>query len=214
MNKSKNKRFLLYRFLRLILRTFFKVYYNPTILNKENLRVEGPVIIAGNHRHVFDQCWTVTSTRRIVRYMAKKEYFDGEASFFGSGNRFTRWISKKIVQGAACIPVDRNTKDENAKQAAVDVLNDGGCLGIFPEGTRNKTDAFLLPFKFGVVSLAKKTNATIIPFGITGEHKFRSKDLCVRFGEPFNVDNMTLEEANDKLFDTVKNLMEENLRKD
>ena len=66
---------------------------------------------------------------------------------------------------------------------------------------------FLLPFKFGAVSMAKKTGATIVPAGIYGDYKFRTKNLSVRFGTPFKVDNMTLEEANNKLRDEVGKLM-------
>ena len=60
--------------------------------------------------------------------------------------------------------------------------------------------------------MAQKTGATIIPFGLTGDYKFRSKNLTARFGTPFKVDNMTLEEANEKLYNEVKKLMEENLK--
>ena len=49
-------------------------------------------------------------------------------------------------------------------------------------------------------------------FGITGDYKFRSKNLTVRFGEPFKVGDMTLEEANKKLEEAVGNLMKENLK--
>ena len=57
-------------------------------------------------------------------------------------------------------------KDENKK------------LLIFPEGTRNKTtDKFLLPFKTGCVAMAKKGDAWIVPCGLTGDYKFRSKNL-------------------------------------
>ena len=65
----------------------------------------------------------------------------------------------------------------------------------------------MLPFKFGAVSIAKKSNALIIPFGITGDYKFRSKNLTIKYGKPFKVENMTLEEANNKLFEEVKNLI-------
>ena len=88
---------------------------------------------------------------------------------------------------------------ETCKVVALDVLKDGGAIGLFPEGTRNKTDAFLLPFKFGAVSMAKKTNSVIVPFGISGDYKFRSKNLRVHIGKPFSIENMTLEEANKKL---------------
>ena len=191
-------RYFGYRFLRAILSPLFKIWYNPKVINKEYLNVSGPIIIAGNHKHVYDQCLTIISTKRVINYMAKKEYFDGKLAWFF-----------KLV---GCIPVNRQIKDTSAKNAAIKVLESGGAIGIFPEGTRNKTDKFLLPFKFGAVSMAKKTGATIIPFGITGDYKFRSKNLVKRFGKPFKVDNMDLEEANNKLYNEVKKLMEENLK--
>ena len=49
--------------------------------------------------------------------------------------------------------------------------------------------------------------------GITGDFKFRSKNLTIRYGKPFKVGNMTLKEANDKLFNEVKKLIKLNLNK-
>jgi 1-acyl-sn-glycerol-3-phosphate acyltransferase len=211
---KKSKGSFLYRFLKLILTPLFKFYYNPKIINKEYLKVDGPIVVAGNHKHTMDQCSAIISTNRLLHYMAKKEYFDGEAALLGKGNRFTCWLTKVIVKSVGCIPVDRSIKDDDAKQAAIQILEDNGAIGIFPEGTRNKTDAFMLPFKFGTVSLAAKGNASIIPFGVTGDYKFRSKNLYIRFGPAFKIDNMTLEEANDKLYNEVKRLMEENLKEE
>ena len=187
-----------YKFFRMVLGPLFKLWYNPKVINKDYLNVEGPIIIAGNHKHVYDQCLTVISTKRVINYMAKKEYFDGKLAWF--------------FKAVGCIPVNREIKDSNATSAALDVLKNGGAIGIFPEGTRNKTDEFLLPFKFGTVSMAKKTGATIIPFGLTGEYRFRSNNLVARFGKPFKVDDLELEEANEKLYNEIKKLMEENLK--
>ena len=187
-----------YKFFRATLGLIFKFWYRPTVINKEVIPKDGPILICADHIHLMDQCSIILSTKRVIHYMAKKEYFDSAK---------TRWFFK----AAGCIPVNRQIHDEDAKQAALDVLSSGGAIGIFPEGTRNKTKEFLLPFKFGAVSMAKKTNATIVPVGITGTYKFRTKDLMVRFGEPFKVDDMTLEEANTKLRDSVEKLMRKNL---
>lgn len=67
----------------------------------------------------------------------------------------------------------------------------------------------LLPLKFGAVSMAHKTNAQIVPYAITGEYKFRSKNLMIRIGEPFTADE-DLEKANERLEQEIKNLMKEN----
>ena len=189
----------LYRLGRFILGPIFKWYYHPTIIGKENIPKEGPIIIAGNHKHLYDQCLTIVATKRGIHYMAKKEYFD---------DKKVSWFFK----GTGCISVDRKHKDDQATSLALSVLNDGGAIGIFPEGTRNKTEAFLLPFKYGAVSMAKKTDATIVPFGITGDYKFRSKNLVIRYGKPFKVSKLSLKGANDKLYHEVKKLMHKNIR--
>ena len=199
MNLNKKLPFL-YHFGKFILTPLFKFYYRPKIIDKENIPADGPIVIACNHKHLFDQYLTVIATKRGIHYLAKREYFD---------NKKTAWYYK----GTGCIPVDRSKKDENAKSKALEVLNDGGAIGIFPEGTRNKTKEFLLPFKYGAVSLAKKGNAYIVPCGLTGDYKFRSKNLMVKYGKPFKVDNMSLEDANDKLYNEVKKLMRDNLNK-
>ena len=184
-----------------ILGPIFKWYYKPVIVNKELIPKKGPILIVGNHKQLFDQCLPIISTKRPVFYMAKKEYWDS-------------WKTAWFFNLAGCIPVNRSIKDSDAKNAAVEVLKNGGAIGLFPEGTRNKTKEFLLPFKFGAVSMAQKTNAMLVPFGTTGEYKFRSKNLTVRFGKPFAIGDMTLEEANEKLAKEIGKLMKENLKEE
>ena len=183
-----------YRLLTPLMRVLFRLYYNPTIINKEVIPKDGPILIVGNHKHIYNQCLTIMATKRTIHYMAKKEYFDSKLA----------WFFKFV----GCISVNRSIHDKEATKQALDILKSGGAIGLFPEGTRNKTkDKLLLPFKFGAVSMASKTNATIVPFGITGDYKFRSKNLTIKYGKPFKVENMTLEEANNKLFEEVKNLI-------
>ena len=186
-----------FRFLRFILAPIFKLYYNPTIIGKENIPKDGSILIVGNHKHLMDQCLAIISTKRVIHYMAKKEYFDGKFAWF--------------FKMAGCIPVDRSKKDENAKSSGLEVLKNGEVLGLFPEGTRNRTTNFLLPFKFGAVSMANKTDSYLVPFGITGDYKFRSKNLTIRFGKPFKASD-DLEKANKRLEEEVAKLMKESLK--
>ena len=132
-----------YKLLTPLMRVLFRIYYNPTIINKEAILKEGPILIVGNHKHVYDQCLTIMATKRVIHYMAKKEYFDSKMGFF--------------FKFVGCISVDRKNKDPEAVNTALNILKKGGAVGLFPEGTRNKTkNIFLLPFKFGAVSMAKK----------------------------------------------------------
>ncbi len=187
-----------YRLLTPIMRALFRIYYNPMIVNKEVIPKNGSIVIACNHKHLFDQCLTIMATKRPINYMAKKEYFEGKLSWFF-----------KLV---GCIPVDRNRKDDNAKSKALSVLKKGGAIGIFPEGTRNRyKDKLLLDFKFGAVSLASKTDSLVIPCAITGDYKFRSKNLIIRYGEPFKV-SRNLHDANDRLKCEITELLEINMK--
>ena len=114
-----------FRFLRFILAPIFKLYYNPTIIGKENIPKEGSILIVGNHKHLMDQCLAIISTKRVIHYMAKKEYFDGKFAWF--------------FKLAGCISVNRSIKDTDASNKALELLKLGYAVGIFPEGTRNRT---------------------------------------------------------------------------
>ncbi len=196
---KKNKGEVAYKILTPLMRFLFKVYYRPKIENKESIPKNGPIIIVCNHKHVYDQCLAIIATKRPIHYMAKKEYFDGKFAWFF-----------KLV---GCIPVNRSIHDSNAKDKAITILKNGGAIGLFPEGTRNKTnDTLLLSFKFGAVSMAQKTNATIIPSALTGDYKFHSKNLIIRFGKGFKVPkDMDLKEANNRLEKEIEFMMIKNL---
>jgi len=187
-----------YIFLKTVLKYPFKLWYNPQIIGASNIPKNGATIICANHKHLMDQCPILISTKRMVHYLAKKEYFDGKFAWF--------------FKMAGCISVNRSIKDTEASNHAIELLKNGHVVGLFPEGTRNRTKDFLLPFKFGAVSMAKKTDAYIVPVGITGEYKFRSKDLTIRIGTPFKVNNLSLEEANEKLKKEISSLMKQNLK--
>ncbi len=195
--KKPEDRELGYKLFMPLMRAVFKLYYNPRIIGAEKIPKEGAIVIAGNHKHIMDQCLTIIATKRMIHYMAKKEYFEGKFAWF--------------FRAMGCIPVDRGTTDTKSVRSALKVLKKDGAIGIFPEGTRNRTDAFLLEFKPGTSAIAKKTDAYIVPFGLTGEYKFRSKTLAVRYGEPFKAEGMTAEQANEKLYKEVERLMREGI---
>jgi 1-acyl-sn-glycerol-3-phosphate acyltransferase len=111
-NKVKKEINWPYKFFSPLLRLIFKIKYNPIIINKEVIPKEGPILIVSNHKHIFDQCFTIMATKRVIHYMAKKEYFD---------DKKVAWFFKL----AGCIPVNREIHDEDAKERALNVLRDG-----------------------------------------------------------------------------------------
>ena len=55
MGKKKFKGEIGYSLLTPIMRVLFRFYYNPKIINKEVIPKEGPILIVGNHKHIYDQ---------------------------------------------------------------------------------------------------------------------------------------------------------------
>ena len=189
---------VIYKLLMPVYGVLYRIKYRPTIIGKENIPKKGAFIICGNHKHTRDQMNVMIVTRRVIQYMAKEEYFEGNFAWF--------------FRLAGCIKVDRRIHDEEAKRIAIDYLNKGEAIGIFPEGTRNKTlgtpeEVDLLPFKFGAVSFAQKTGALIVPFGISGEYTGKKGNLVCRIGKPIDIKGMDLEEANELLRKNILKLM-------
>lgn len=269
MNEAHKKG---YTFLKYTVGLTFLLYYRPKRINKKIIPKEGPVILASNHIHLFDQNIACMSTKRMLHYMSKMEHLTGK---FG-------WFFKM----AGCIGVNRSVRDEEAKEKAISILKQSKMLGIFPEGTRNQvsgkkeyadkiyelykdkysykelikilkknmvrvsevnlldilekegrinhtdyilnvinpekyilslyeqnkisykeyTESFFLPFKFGIVSMAQKTGAVIIPSVITGKYKFFSNHLSSRFGKPMSINE------NDDLEVKLKELRDEMIK--
>ena len=114
-----------------------------------------------------------------------------------------------LFRSAGTLPVHAGKVHKDSFKTAIDILNQGKVIGIFPEGTRNYTQKLLLPFKRGAVTLAKETNTKIIPFAIRGRY-LPFHELQIEFGEPIDVGNMELQEANKLLEDKVLELLIKN----
>lgn len=190
--------YFIYKVVRFIGRPIYKIVFRPKYYGVDNIPSEGAVILAGNHTNNLDAAMMIGAPKRIVHMMAKKELFSSK-------------ISNYFFRSMGCISVNRSIHDENAKSEAIDVLKNNEVLGIFPEGTVNKTlykdnEQLLLPFKYGAVSFAKKTNAYIVPFAINGKYKIFSKDLRITFGKPYKVTG-DLESENEKLMNIVSKMI-------
>ena len=190
MKKEKN---LLYKICKIIYTVLLKILFRPRVYGKENIPSEGALIFAGNHKHAVDPTVVMSSTSRMVHYMAKEELFKGLHGL----------LFKKI----GLIKVYRARSNPLAIIEAENILKRGGTIGIFPEGTRNKTENEILKFRFGAVRLAQKTNTKIVPFGIRGKYRLFRKGVILEFGKPIDVSSMELEEANKYLENEVLNLL-------
>ena len=183
----------LFRILRPIAVFLLKIVYRIEIVNKDNIPKDGPIIFVGNHKHNYDFISLISATKRTVHFLAKKELIDKHGWLFGR---------------LGIIPVDRSTKNSEAVDTAVKMLKNGEVVGIFPEGTFNKTEYVIKPFKYGAVKIACVSNATIVPFAITGEYRIFRKGLKIEFGKPFKIcDKQDLTKENIKLMNEVIKLL-------
>lgn len=190
MKENKNH---LYKICKLIYSVLLKILYRPTVYGIENIPKEGNLIFAGNHRHALDPIVVMSNTNRIVHYMAKEDLFKGLHGI----------IFKKI----GLIKIYRNRSNPLAVIEAENILKEGGTIGVFPEGTRNRTENELLKFRHGTVVIAKKTNTKILPFAIKGKYRIFRKGVIIEFGKPIDVSKMEVEEANEYLRNEVLKLL-------
>lgn len=184
---------LLYKICKCIYKVLLTILYRPKVYGKENIPKEGSLILAGNHIMAVDPTLVMSSTNRIVHYMAKEELFKG----------FHGWLFKKI----GLIKIDREKSNVASILKAEEILKEGGTIGVFPEGTRNKTNNELLKFKLGAVKMAKETGAKIQPFAIRGQYKLFRKGIELEFGKPIDITNMEINEANDYLKNEILKLL-------
>ena len=116
----------LYLLARLILQPAFLVWLRLSRVGREHLRgVQGGLIVASNHRSFLDP-FVIAATlpwRRPMQYVAKVELFE---------SRWRGWILSRV----GAFPIRRGQSDETAMETARLVLDRGGTVCIFPEGTR------------------------------------------------------------------------------
>jgi len=136
----------------------------------ENIPMEGPLIIACNHLAYLDPPVMGCFSPRPISYMAKRELF--EIPILGAA-----------ITAAGAYPVDREGSATAAIKRSVEVLRAGGCIGIFPEGGRNK-EGELAP-RAGVALLASLGKAPVVPAAIVGSDRAKYlAQIKVAFGKP------------------------------
>ena len=176
-----------YKAVRPLLIFLISILYRPTIVGRENIPKEGALVLAGNHTKWLDPVTMVSVVKRQVHFLAKIELYKG--------------ITKFIVKGMGAIPVDRKNHNTGAFSYAIEALKAGLCIGIFPEGTINRTEDIIMPFKTGAVKMAKEADASLVPFVITGEYKLFRKGIRIEFLKPIKVDD--IDNSNKRLEDAV-----------
>ena len=133
---------MIYRVAKWIVRPIFFFIYRIKLIGKENLKHQGKMILIANHVSGKDPIFMHLIMKQKIYYMSKKELFK---------NPFVSWL----VRWLGAFPVDRGKGDLGAIKTALQVLDEGKTMGIFPEGRRNLTgNGVIAPFQPGAVMIA------------------------------------------------------------
>jgi 1-acyl-sn-glycerol-3-phosphate acyltransferase len=146
----------------------------------------GPVILAANHISNADPvivgAWLTPLLGRRIHWLGKREMFDWPV---------VGWMARN----GGVVPVDRASADVEAFRVAQRVLAAGQVLMVFPEGTRSPTAELQTP-KDGLAMLALRTDATIVPIGVSNTDRVWRRGsflprpgghATMRIGEPFKL---------------------------
>jgi glycerol-3-phosphate dehydrogenase (NAD(P)+) len=166
----------LYLLARIFMTPFFLAYFRYARTGREHARVKGGLIVASNHRSFLDPFAVggCLPWRRPMNYVAKVELFE---------RRWQGWALSRL----GAFPIRRGESDEESMETARLVVERGGAVCIFPEGTRTRRGTLANPHR-GVGRLALQTGAPVIPTAVLGtEHvrrgwRIRPRKVKVRLG--------------------------------
>lgn len=180
---QNNNDVILYKILRPVIKGLFFFFYHPKIEGKENI-INNKLILAGNHTSILDCLMLISSTKRNIHFLAKQELWKGP--------------KKILFNHMGLIPVNRQTTNHQSLKIAINYLNNDKLVGIFPEGTTEKGRG-ILPFKMGVIKMAKETGSFIVPFTISGQYRPFINNLKIVFHKPYRISTNNFEQELQKL---------------
>jgi 1-acyl-sn-glycerol-3-phosphate acyltransferase len=183
---------------------FVKVGYRLRARGVENLP-EGGFVLAANHTSNFDP-WPLALPlfpRRQVRFMAKSELFNP--------------VLKPILVGGGAFPVRRGEADVDAIHRAVELVEEGQIVVMFPEGTRRKKGLrkkYEARAHTGTARIALTADVPLVPAAIKGTDRLtRLGPLRVAYGPPIPLDDLrgreiapAAREATDRLMAAIHEL--------
>ena len=140
---------LTYGFLKKVVNAFIQIILPYKLIGKEKVQ-DGACVLVGNHYRIWDIVHMACTTKEKVHFITKQELY--KSKFLGH-----------LCDIVEAIPVSRDGQDAKAVMTALRDLKKGEKISMFPEGTRNRTDADLLPLKGGAALFAIKARVPVYP---------------------------------------------------
>lgn len=159
-----------YDFSKATVRVLARTVWRARVFGTDNVPRSGPLIVACNHLSYLDPPIMGCLCPRRISYMAKKELF-------------AMPLLGPMIRALGAYPVDRQGSAMAAIRRSLSVLQAGGAVGIFPEGTRNRDGT--VPPQTGVALLASLARAPVVPACVRGtDRALRLAHVDVAFGPP------------------------------
>ena len=186
--------------------------FRPKVSGLRHVPSNGPVIIASNHLSFSDSIFMPLVVPRKVTFLAKSEYFTSPG--------IKGFIKKLTFIALGQVPIDRSggKRSEAALATGLKVLQEGHCLGIYPEGTRSP-DGRLYKGRTGIARMAIDSGAPIIPVAMfntaeiqpTGQVVPKVRRVEMVFGEPMyftgdSTDQAVLRAATNQIMEKIAEL--------
>ena len=158
--------------------------YDLLVSGRENVPTSGPLVVAVNHFSHLDAVLATHVVGRNVHYLAVDELF-GESAFFD-----------RLIGFFGAIPMSRVRPPLGALRRALELLAEGGAVGLFPEGRRVAHWGESFP-KQGAAWLSLRSGAPLLPITIIGSEgtlsvttrSFRRTSLWVCADAPLHPDD-------------------------
>lgn len=168
----------LYATLKPIAVVIMKALFRLEVHGSHHVPAQGPLLIVANHSSLLDPPLVGGAAPRQLTFLAKAELF--EVPGLGA-----------LIRRLGAQPLRREGADPSALRAAQRVLQEGGALLVFPEGTRGE-EGVLREAKPGAALLAMQTGVPVVPAYVHGSGRAwprgrrlpRPVKVVVTFGAP------------------------------
>ena len=149
-NNSENTRFYVVCYA--IVAWIVGLIYRIKVIDRRNEPEEGGFMVCANHASAADPVLICYAFRRHqIRFMAKGELFKIP-------------LLASLIKGLGAFPVSRSGADVGAIKRAVELLSDGKCVGIFPQGHRYPgEDPRATGTKNGAALIFSRAKSDIVP---------------------------------------------------
>jgi len=200
---------MLYAIGKLLSIAVCKIFGRWQVIGRENIPRKGGVLLCANHVSYIDPPALGAGASRRVHFMAKEPLFRVPVLGF-------------LIKRVGAFPVRQHTADRTALKKAIELLQNGEVVAIFPEGTRNFNPQELLPPEPGAGMIALKSRVPVVPVALINTEKllpphalfFRFAQIKVAYGKPVDLSDLydkngreAVEEAGKRIMAAISELL-------